>query len=251
MISIEKIKSKLGQEYSVHYQREMGSTNSWALDKCEKTDEVFLCDKQTKGRGRLGRIWESQAFKDGLMTLVDQSPQKTEKAYQVTLVAGLSLLESLMKSYPDLNLKLKWPNDLICNDKKLAGLLCEIKDKKKLLIIGLGININSKKNDFSTELQDKLTSLFEELKQEVSREDLLISFIKNYKKNRAIYDTSGLKNLINLWNQYDYLQGKKVQIQSNGNPITGIAGGINHEGLLRIDCQGEEKLILSGEILIL
>lgn len=238
----------------IDFRPSVDSTNSWALEALEKgakRGEVFLADFQTRGHGRLERHWESLAGKNILLTLIDDSPEDPASIPQLTLVAGVGFLEGLKSHFPELDIKLKWPNDFIVKDRKLGGILCQRHSSLPKVVVGVGININVKPDEFSPEIEKTATSLSSALGKETSREELIASCLNNYEKWRSVYDESGLSKIIEAWKGHSSLINKKVKIVEPQESYEGIAEGLDGDGFLIVNANGQKRKVISGDVVLL
>ena len=161
----------------IFYKEELASTNEKALNLNNNSYGIVICDKQTYGRGRHGRKWISTPYKDLAFTII------IPKNY---IMDGQSLVDltcrSIVTTLEKLKIfaRIKHPNDIYIDNKKISGILCEqiVKDKVITQVLGIGINVNSNFQDLEP-IQDKLyTSLLLELGKKVSREKLLRNLIE-------------------------------------------------------------------------
>lgn len=161
----------------IFYEEELASTNEKALNLNNDGYGIVICDKQTYGRGRHGRKWVSTPYKDLAFTII------VPKNY---IMDGQSLVEiaceSVIRTLGELKIsaRIKYPNDIYIDNKKISGILCEqiVKDKVITQVLGIGINVNSNFQDLEP-IQDQLyTSLLLELGKKVSREKLLKNLIE-------------------------------------------------------------------------
>ena len=152
----------------IFYEEELASTNEKALNLNSDSYGIVICDKQTYGRGRHGRKWVSTPYKDLAFTII------VPKNY---IMDGQSLVdiacESVIRTLGELKIsaRIKYPNDIYIDNKKISGILCEqtVKDKVITQVLGIGINVNSNFQDLEP-IQDQLyTSLLLELGEKVSR----------------------------------------------------------------------------------
>jgi BirA family biotin operon repressor/biotin-[acetyl-CoA-carboxylase] ligase len=162
-------------------------------------------------------------------------PLSLKDATLVPLVTGLAVAKALENR--NFKPKLKWPNDIILNNKKVGGILCESEIESnniKSLIIGIGLNINETINDFPEQLQAKATSLSIEAKYSFQRE-LICAIIATYlERNLENFDST-----ISQWLSFCGHLGKKVSFNYRGNKHTGIFKGINKKGHAQIDIDGK------------
>ena len=161
----------------IFYKEELASTNEKALNLNNNSYGIVICDKQTYGRGRHGRKWISTPYKDLAFTIIIPKNYIMDGQSLVN-IACRSIVTTLEKL--KIFARIKHPNDIYIDNKKISGILCEqiVKDKVITLVLGIGINVNSNFQDLEP-IQDKLyTSLLLELGKKVSREKLLRNLIE-------------------------------------------------------------------------
>lgn len=253
-MDLEKIRearrgSWLGQ--SLFFEPEVDSTNLWAKRVIDQPGnhcgKVFLTHYQTAGRGQNQRVWESAREKNLLFSFVDK-PSKDNKNFQLTLVAGIAFLQALQDEIKDLSFQVKWPNDIYTNGKKMGGILTETYGD--YVVIGVGLNINSSRDNFSDELEKIATSTLIESGQAWSLESILSNGLSHYSKLRETYDIYGLAPIIKLWNENTFLLNKNIQVETEGKIIEGKVIGLNNEGFLEISQGSQKKTIISGDIIL-
>lgn len=186
-MNIEKIKKAntkyIGKE--IIYYKELGSTQDEAKKRIKsaiKNGTIVITDKQTKGRGTKGRIWYSGEENNIAMTIVIYPNCTIEKLNGLTIKIAQVLVNSIKKLY-NINLNIKEPNDLILNNKKLAGILTEsttYNNQVKHILVGIGFNVNE--TEFSKDTINIATSLKNEYGKEFSNEDIIIKFIEQFEK---------------------------------------------------------------------
>jgi len=147
--------------------------------------------------------------------------------------------------------KLKWPNDILLNGKKLAGILCECiaqSGNTPAVIVGIGINLNH--TAFPENIQDIATSLKLETGKNVNRTELVLSLLQNLDSEYKEFLQENRENLIRKWTEQSDMFGKTVTVQQKGKTLTGVAIGLNPEGKLILQTQdGKQHLLDSGELL--
>lgn len=253
----QKIQTQLQTKWlgkKIHIRGEVTSTNSWALESLDqgaKRGEVFLADYQTKGRGRLERQWESPAGKNILLSFVDDLPEDQIKTPQLALVAGVGFWDGLSHSFPSLSFKLKWPNDILLNELKLGGLLCERHRSLPKAVIGVGINVNMTKEEFTPEIRQTAISLFSVLGRETNRDELVASCLNSYEKWRDIYQDNGLSQIIEAWQKHSILTRRKIRVVEMSETYEGIAQGIDEDGFLIVNAEGKERKVVTGDIILI
>ena len=227
---------------------EIDSTNEYLKREADELSEgsVVRALHQTAGKGRLGRKWEDD--KDSLMfSLLLKENLDPSRVSLLPLLTGVVLYETL-EDYK-ISTKLKWPNDVILNDKKCCGILLEgISEGSKLkaLVLGVGLNLNAEK--FPTELQNKATSLYLETHKKYDGREVLDHFLAHFDKEYSKYlekDDSYLDILKN----HSYLDHKKVLLNYYGEGKEAEVLGIDRQGRLLVkDKDGKESALSAGEV---
>ncbi|MEO8399751.1 MAG: biotin--[acetyl-CoA-carboxylase] ligase [Ignavibacteriaceae bacterium] len=255
-MNLDLLTAKLKKEKllsEIIYFKEIESTNFYAKKNYLKDDTLILTSIQTRGKGRFSRIWQSSADKDLTLTLIKHFNLRIDESHLVNFYTSYILFYTLKKIFSEndkMQFSLKWPNDIMLNGKKVAGILSEVSNLKssfKKFIIGIGINVNS--ISFSEEINSRATSLFKESKIEINAEELLISFIKNfYLKINLITDKN---KLMKEWVKDSIVDGKEIQFKKFDDDleIKAYAVGVDNDGALILRLKnGEEKKFYSGEI---
>ena len=214
------------------------STNKDALGG--KPGDVFTADLQTAGRGRLDHKWLSPPGENLMMSAVtDVSDAEPQEAATLPLVAGLSAAQAvcgLCGESAAPNVKVKWPNDVLVDGKKICGILCERNGDS--VIIGIGINVNQTR--FDPEIADRATSVRLELgvRTEVSR--VRDAVLDRLSSNIARWRADGFASLLPELSELDCLKGRHITVRrtdGDSAPASGICGGIRSDGTL--DVAGE------------
>ena len=255
----EELKTKaLGR--NVVYLNRIDSTNNYAkkiaLEGCEE-GTLVVADYQTCGRGRLGRDWNSPDKKGVWMSLVLRPGIPFAEVQIITLAASVAVVQALY-DVAQIEAGIKWPNDIIINGKKVCGILVEMNmeiDRINFLVLGIGLNVNQEKDDFSQELLDKAVSLkmhVEETSdsQKILKRNELIAVI--LLKFEEIYDkvkSGTFEDIISEWKKYSVTLGKEVNITYKNEQYRGVAENIAKDGKLIVKCEdGTVKEVFSGEI---
>ena len=203
---------------------------------------VVIAENQTFGRGRMNRKWFSS--KGGLwFTLILKPDTPPPLAYIYNFAASLSLSRSL-KGLFDVNVSVKWPNDLLLNGKKLAGLLSEMEtrgDMVEFLNIGIGINVNNQPQKY----EPKAISLKDVLHKNVSRRLILETFLHDFKNQIQKIDCP---RIIGQWKEQTSTIGSQVRIETLTDFHEGLAVDVDETGALIIeDKTGDTKKIIYGD----
>lgn len=243
--------------HRLYYFPEIDSTNDEAFRLAEAgapEGTVVLADSQTRGRGRMQRVWHSPAGSNIYTSLILRPHLRPAAAPQISLVAGVAAAE-LLEQYCPGKIALKWPNDLLVNGKKICGILAQMKtvpEGVEFVVVGIGINVNIRKNQFPVEVREIATSLSMETGQEVSRQDLLIKLYENFAQWYRKLLQSGFASIKGKWLNLAPMIGQNVQITHFNDTVTGKAVGIDDTGsLILFTARGEKIVINAGEATIL
>lgn len=218
------------------------STNQYIKEQYKNLEPftIINANKQTNGRGRVDRKWESIEGKNLTFSIYLKPKILPEKLPLLSLVIGASIYNVLSKY---INCLIKWPNDIIVNDKKIAGILVEsiYSNKLEALVAGIGININQ--GQFSNDLKNKATSLFIETNTEYNKNIILDEFIKEFD---LLYNDFiiGNNQFVNICKEHNYLLNKEINYNGSIAKIVDI----NEEGKLIIDINGKQEQLFFGEI---
>ncbi|WP_051553617.1 biotin--[acetyl-CoA-carboxylase] ligase [Desulfobulbus elongatus] len=231
------------------------STNRVAKDLVAEgtpAGTVVLATTQSAGRGQYGRAFDSP--QGGLyFSLVLEPDLPFDQLPLITLATGLACLTALRCQF-DVAPRIKWPNDLYLDGKKLAGILCEnvIKPGRAsataTIIIGVGVNVNNRVQDFAAEVQPVITTLLEHLHAPIELDGLLSTLTDAITEQvtRLRYDRIAL---LTEWQQVDLLCGCPVTYGRDGLDLVGVGLGITEQGLYRIRGEnGVEHQVIGGQL---
>ena len=210
---------------------------------------VVIADCQTEGKGRSGRVWHSAPGTGIYLSMSIQPNFSPEQLPIVTLMAGLATAIAVNEFIPN-PAKLKWPNDLLLNDKKIAGVLCEYHASKvPTVIIGIGINVNH--TQFPAEINDIATSLKLETGLETNRTTLIRQLVTQLDFQYSELKNNKVQALIDNWTLHSDLFGKSININKGDQSITGKAIRLDPLGrLVILNKSGKEIALDSGEVRI-
>lgn len=236
----------------IYYFDELDSTNIKANRLAEEGAEhgtLVVANQQKAGKGRRGRGWESPAGTSIYMTLLLKPDIVPSNASMLTLVAALAVAKGIEKM-TGMEVKIKWPNDIVINGRKICGILTEMSaqiDYVNHIIIGIGINVHNK--EFPQELSDRATSILMECGQSINRAALIETIWEAFEDYYDRYMTT--QDMTALRQEYDaYLvnRGQRVQVLDPKEPFEGVAQGITDRGELIVDTWESRKLVSSGEV---
>lgn len=212
---------------------------------------VAVADEQTEGRGRRGRTWHAPASKNLLFSVLIRPELRPGDVQLLNLAAGMAV-RSVMRERYNLDARLKWPNDLLVNGRKICGILSEAAgepDRIYYAITGIGLNVNFTEEDMSEDVKDIATSINIEKGHTVPRPLLLsyilerlAAFVQDLKKA----DGKG-KLLFSYRKECDTL-GRKVNVVQDEEMFTGTAVGITEQGALIVKTEEEEKIFAAADV---
>lgn len=228
------------------------STNDEArriLEERGVTYAVVTAERQDAGRGRLGRSWFSIPGKSLMFSVMFPSPLAPQDAPRLTLLGAAALAHACAQTGGD-ELEVKWPNDLLKEGKKVAGILTEWVDVpggNGAVIMGVGINLSIPSDDFPEELRSRATSLEEGEGSENAGTVLLDRFLEVFRAYLERVKLSGEVDL-DLWRRW-MRPGSKVRFSMGGNIHRGEAMGIRADGALEIQMEdGSSQFVVAGDV---
>src|SRR5699024_9371328 len=170
----------------------------------------------TNGRGRMNRYWHSAKEQGIWLSMILRPNILPYLAPQLTLLTT-TVLADVIGSHVKETPQIKWPNDLLLNDKKVAGILTELQaeqDQIKYVIIGIGINVNHSKSDLPNDIQNKATSLQIETGREWNKRDLIQDILYTFERMYHQFLTMGFDPIKECWEQYGYKLGEKILVNN-------------------------------------
>ncbi len=236
------------------------STNSVLKAEAElgKVTEgaIITAEHQTTGHGRLNRTWESPPGKGLLFSILLYPKLPENRLTLIGLMASLGVYDGILKHLNWTNnqktLALKWPNDLLTDGKKICGILSEggiDNQKRRFVIVGIGVNVNQNETDFAPSIQHIASSLKLITGQEQSRDDLLKSILTSMESYYLKLQNEGSQWIAPEWFKRADIMNKKVTVTHNNQKQSGVAVGIAEDGALRIkNDQGELITVYSGDV---
>ncbi|MBT3638530.1 MAG: biotin--[acetyl-CoA-carboxylase] ligase [Opitutae bacterium] len=235
---------------------ELDSTNSEAerlLANGEKAPFAVLANTQKKGRGRLGRSWHSPKGGNLYLSMGFRPDVDLIKLRSFTLWQGLKIAMLLRSLTGIEGISVKWPNDLVYEQKKIGGMLTEASidcERVRSLVFGIGLNVNCPKSRFPASLAKIATSIESATGQTFRIHEIAAKIIKTTLDAYEDCVTGGIESaLMEKWNEWDALAGQKVQISMGKEKITGKAMGIDLSGGLRVKLRnGRVRIVQAGEV---
>ncbi|MBJ7224195.1 MULTISPECIES: bifunctional biotin--[acetyl-CoA-carboxylase] ligase/biotin operon repressor BirA [unclassified Brenneria] len=226
------------------------STNQYILDRLDvlSPGDACIAEYQQSGRGRRGRQWVSPFGANLYLSLYWRLEQGPAAAVGVSLVIGMVMAEVLHNLGAD-GVRVKWPNDLYLNDRKLAGILVELTGKTgdaAHLVIGVGINLRMRESTDSTINQGWIN--LQEAGISIDRNTLAATLISEIRHSLATFEQQGLSPFISRWEQLDNYFNRPVKLIIGNREIHGIDRGIDPQGALLLESGGELMSYIGGEI---
>ncbi len=232
----------------------VGSTNEFAYRRAvqgEKEGALVIAEEQTKGRGRKHRKWESPFNKGLWFSLILRPELPALKAGLLPYMAGVSVAEAV-EDFTGLKPNMKWPNDLLLNGKKLCGILSEVEFTNSqigFIILGIGVNVNHKKDEYSEELQKQATSLRIESGLRIDRAELLAAILSQLEKNYQDVKKNDFSQIITKWKKRCQQFGQEIVIAQDDRTRRGIFEDIDGSGCLLLRTQAGERIkIVAGDV---
>lgn len=233
---------------------EIDSTNNYAKINIETlTDRTVIhAQKQTLGRGRLNRKWVDLGEGNLFMSIVLKPSNKFNEVYSnITQYLSVALC-NVLESY-GLQTQIKWPNDVLINGKKIAGILSETVMQGanfKGLVLGIGVNLNAEQADVNAIPDRVVTSLNLELNHSINLEDFRNTLLEEFFKNYDNFIENGFEIIKNDYLNRNCFLNKELNIQVFNNIINGVAKTVNDNGALVLQTSNNEESVLTiGDIL--
>ena len=255
---------KIGQYFTVPHKQyldkiiifdELPSTNSYLIELAKNDPNykecICLAESQTAGRGRLGRQWFSPYAKNILLSLLWRFSKEPNELGGLSLAVAIAVIESLERYGIKQDIKLKWPNDVLWQQRKLAGILIEISGEAHHVystVIGIGLNLNMQKT-FSQNIGQPFCDVAEIINATPERNKLTGLLIDQLLTTMAIFQKDGLQPFIEQWRELDVSYGQQITIITPQEKISGIGRGIDGKGhFLLEDTLGKLHTFVVGEV---
>lgn len=235
---------------------ETGSTNDIAYrlgTESYPEGTIVIADSQTGGRGRHGKFWVSIPGRSLSFSLILRPAINITSAPGITLAAAVALSDTL-HGFSIHNHRIKWPNDILINSKKICGILTELKSSHgniDFIITGIGINTGPVSDLMPPDLKAAASSINDETGVEIDRVLFLQKLLLNFEKRYYEFVKSGLTGIIHEWERNSGITGCNVAVNTAAGRVTGVVTGILEDGSLALTTESGSQSIISGEIEIL
>ena len=225
--------------HQLHYYQEIGSTNDEAfrlgvVGAPEGT--VLIADCQSGGRGRLQRVWYSPAGVNIYTSILLRPAFAPVRAPQISIAVGVAVAEMIDHYCPG-KIQLKWPNDVLIGRKKVCGILAQLKmagGAIDFIVVGIGMNVNLKLEQFPKDIREIATSLAIEARCDISRLELIIHLYENMAKWYRELTQNGFGAIKEKWLSLSPMIGQNVQVMFQDVTVSGKALGLDDDGSLMI-----------------
>jgi len=250
---VKNLSTRIIGKRGIYFFQETNSTNIQAFKLASKgVDEgaIVIAEHQTHGKGRLGRKWVSLPGKNLHLSVILRPEILISYAPRLTLTTAVALSETL-DDFKIFNHRIKWPNDILINNKKLSGILTEMKedgDKIDFIIIGLGINLNAAFDDYPDDIKDSVISLKEFTKTEINRIKFIQSFLENFERNYFNFIIGGFNEILKKWVEKSSIINQKIKVIEHDNTFTGVVKEVTSDGSLIVQAGKKIHTVNSGDI---
>jgi len=230
-------------KYQINYIKSIASTNQYAWDlikKNIKSPVIVITKNQTNGKGQRENKWFSTANKSLTFSIIINENEKYDEL--LSLKTAIAIIDGIKKN-TNIECKLKWPNDIMLNEKKIGGILIE--KKKGKIVIGIGINVNENSEDINPIIKNQSTSLKIISNLSIQLEILLANILNEFESS---YYEINYKNIIQKWEKNCCHINKKIKFHKNHKMINGKFSGLTNNGNAIINIDGEKQIITGGII---
>ena len=240
----------------LHCFQSIGSTSDQAKALAEDGaghGEVVVAEAQTGGRGRRGRSWVTAPGRNVAFSVVLRpSGLPTARAPELTLVASLAICDALRRAGVDAGIK--WPNDVLVGGRKIAGILTELAaepDQVHWVVVGVGVNVNTRAEDFPPELRGLATSVLLERGQPAPRALFLVACLTLLEEWYDRHAEEGFEPIRAAWKERSVTLGREVLVQLDGRELVGRAEDLDATGALLVRSAAGVERVTSGDVSLL
>jgi BirA family transcriptional regulator, biotin operon repressor / biotin---[acetyl-CoA-carboxylase] ligase len=215
-----------------------------------ETGTVVFSEEQTSGRGRLGRSWQADPFKNLTFSVILRPKVSPEDLNLLPLYVAVATAQAVEQTC-GVRVECKWPNDLLTDGRKFAGILLEgsvVNGNVDFLVAGIGINVNQVA--FPGELQHRATSLAVALGHEVERAALLAAILSSLELLDERLSVAGFTSVVSMWLPYTTMVDKRIVVSQAGVLTEGVVRGLSRDGGLILVTEGQERTYYAGDITI-
>jgi len=234
---------------------QIGSTNDKAKELAAAGAEegtVVVADAQTAGRGRGDHTWYSPAGLGVYASVILRPGCPPEAAFGPHVAASLAAAEAVESLHIQGTVGIKWPNDLVAEGRKLAGILSEVGFQGGRLdwhVAGIGINVNHTRTDFPPEIRERAVSLRELCHRKLDRAGVLVRIMQGFSRWYDRFLADGMPALLPEWRRRSAILGRVVRVETAGEGYQGTAIALEEDGALRIRLEsGAEEILRAADV---
>lgn len=237
---------------AIVHREVVDSTSRLAIDLAREgapEGTAVVAERQTAGRGRLGRTWESPARLNLYLSVILRPEIPPAEVPRIALVAAIAVAEAIERTSA-LEPSIKWPNDVLLGGRKAAGILTELEaeaDRVRFVVLGIGVNLNATREDFPPELRDKATSIAVEKGHPVDRAAFAAALLARLDEDYDELLVRGFGGLRARYEARHALAGRRVTV-AGARGIEGTVLGIDEEGALLLETDRGVERVFSGEV---
>ncbi|MEO8401478.1 MAG: biotin--[acetyl-CoA-carboxylase] ligase [Gammaproteobacteria bacterium] len=224
----------------------LDSTNSYLLEQSKSgapRGSVCFAEEQTKGRGRLNRAWFSSGGMNIACSMLWRFPDATPDVSGLSIAVGVMVSNVLRKYGVKSGIQLKWPNDVLVDNRKLAGILLE-RSELSSVVIGIGLNLDVAARD-----EKNWIDLAEITGQKASRNYIAGLLVNELLEKLPVFEARGLSVFMSDWEKHDALLDKPITVHTPTKQLIGVMRGINERGELLLENEsGEMQSFCYGEV---
>ncbi len=214
---------------------------------------VVIAEEQSRGKGRLGRHWESPGGVNLYCSVILRPPIMPSMAPQFTLLSSVAVAKTI-EATTSLSPRIKWPNDILVNSMKVSGMLNEMSaemEKINFIVLGIGVNLNMRREQFPDDLRHPASSLFLESGTPVYRVEFARALITALDRLYDAYLKEGITPIREQWVARSAFLGKRIKVSFREVEYSGVAAGIDDNGALLLERDdGVIEKILAGDVSI-
>jgi BirA family biotin operon repressor/biotin-[acetyl-CoA-carboxylase] ligase len=239
---------------TIHHYAELASTNDEAhrlADAGARHGEVVVAELQTQGRGRRGRSWIAPPGKSIALSVILRPSMAAARASEITLAAAVGVCEAA-RALGASTARIKWPNDVECDGRKVAGILTELRadgERTKHVVLGVGLNCGLLPEDFPEELEERATSLRIEKGEDVPRALACARLLEALDEWLALHDLEGFAPVRDRWRQLSSTLGRRVRVELEPGLVEGDAVDLAEDGALIVRTPDEVLTrVMAGDV---
>jgi BirA family transcriptional regulator, biotin operon repressor / biotin---[acetyl-CoA-carboxylase] ligase len=239
----------------LHAFDEVDSTSDRAKALAEEGaahGEVVIAERQTSGRGRRGRPWVSPPGRNVYLSAILRPDLPPSRAPELTLVASLAVCDALRQA--GVAAGIKWPNDVLVGERKIAGILLELAaepERVHWLVLGVGVNVNARAEDFPEELRGEATSILIERGEPAPRALFVAALLTGLEAWVDVHDEQGFAPIRDAWRARSVTLGREVSVRADERELVGTAEDIDEQGALLVRDRSGVHRILAGDVHLL